>query len=96
MKKPLHLAFGALVAAILFSASAQGAGHPEKLFNGRNLAGWVVMHNGHWAVEVGVLIVSHGTNWSTNPEKSGSWLRTSQGLSFHRQKLLKLKAEKFC
>jgi 3-keto-disaccharide hydrolase len=62
----------------LSSGSAQGAGHPEKLFNGRNLTGWVIMHSGQWPVEEGVLVGRHGTNWSTNPEKSGSWLCSSK------------------
>jgi hypothetical protein len=48
------------------------------LFNGRDLTGWVPLHGGHWVVEDGVLIGRNGTNWSTNPEKSGSWLRTQK------------------
>lgn len=32
-------------------------------------------------VEDGVLLGRNGTNWSTNPEKSGSWLRTEKQYS---------------
>jgi len=51
---------------------------PSNLFNGRDLSGWVPMHGGEWTVEDGVLLGRNGTNWSTNPEKSGSWLRTEK------------------
>lgn len=50
----------------------------EALFNGKDLKGWVKMHGGEWVIEDGVLIGKNGTNWSTNPEKSGSWLRTAK------------------
>lgn len=48
------------------------------LFNGRDLSGWVIMHGGEWSVEDGVLAGRNGTNWTTNPEQSGSWLRTER------------------
>lgn len=48
------------------------------LFNGRNLDGWVIMHGGEWTVEKGELVGRNGVDWSTNPEKSGSWLRTDR------------------
>lgn len=48
------------------------------LFNGRNLDGWVRMHGGEWVVERGELVARNGVDWSTNPEKSGSWLRTER------------------
>ncbi len=51
---------------------------PKPLFNGRDLTGWVVMHAGEWTVEGGVLTGRNGTNWTTNPEHSGSWLRTEK------------------
>ncbi len=50
----------------------------KPLFNGRDLSGWVRMHGGEWSVEDGVLVGRNGTNWSTNPEVSGSWLRTER------------------
>lgn len=50
----------------------------EVLFNGKDIKGWVKMHGGEWVIEDGVLIGKNGTNWSTNPEKSGSWLRTAK------------------
>ncbi|HYG33989.1 MAG TPA: DUF1080 domain-containing protein [Clostridia bacterium] len=54
---------------------------PKELFNGRDLSGWVAMHGGEWTVEDGVLVGRNGTNWTTNPEMSGSWLRTEQAYS---------------
>ncbi len=48
------------------------------LFNGRNLDGWVRMLGGEWTVEHGELVARNGVEWSTNPEKSGSWLRTER------------------
>jgi len=77
---PSALFFLAL-GTLMFGATAGAKAGPETLFNGRNLTGWVVMHDGDWRVEEGVLIGSHGTNWSTNPEKSGSWLRTEKQYS---------------
>src|SRR5687768_12722623 len=53
-------------------------GQAAVLFNGKDLKGWVPMHGGEWVIEDGVLIGKNGTNWTTNPEKSGSWLRTAR------------------
>lgn len=50
----------------------------KSLFNGRDLTGWVVMHGGDWTVEAGALVGRNGRDWSTNPEESGSWLRTQR------------------
>lgn len=50
----------------------------KRIFNGRNLDGWVVLHGGEWSVEDGVLVGRRGVNWTTDPEKSGSWLRTAR------------------
>lgn len=68
------LALLTLVVACAFNAPAQ----PKPLFNGKDLTGWVLMHGGEWAVEDGVLVGRNGTNWTTNPEHSGSWLRTER------------------
>jgi hypothetical protein len=65
------------LAAILLACKTVTA-EPQPLFNGRDLENWVVMHGGEWTVEEGVLVGRNGTNWSTNPEKSGSWLRTAK------------------
>lgn len=61
---------------ITTQVSAESA--PKPLFNGRDLTGWVVMHEGEWTVADGILIGRNGTNWTTNPERSGSWLRTEK------------------
>ncbi len=56
-------------------------GRPGQPFNGRDLTGWVAMHGGGWTVEDGILVGRNGTNWSTNPERSGSWLRSAKEYS---------------
>ena len=48
------------------------------IFNGRDLDGWVVVDGGEWHIEDGVLIGRNGRNWTTNPEVTGSWLRTKK------------------
>jgi len=63
----------------LFTGLAQT--HAAELFNGKDLSGWVAMHDGEWKVEDGVIIGRNGTNWTTNPEISGSWLRTEKQYS---------------
>lgn len=52
--------------------SYSATGEPQDLLNGQKLSGWVVMHGGEWKVEEGVLVGRNGTNWTTNPELSGS------------------------
>jgi len=66
--------------AVLATASAATASSRE-LFNGKDLEGWVKMFGGEWTVEGGVLVGRNGTNWTTNPEQSGSWLRTEKEYS---------------
>jgi hypothetical protein len=63
--------------AQLAAVSAVAAPHRE-LFNGKDLSRWVQMFGGEWTVEDGVLVGRNGTNWTTNPEHSGSWLRTEK------------------
>jgi L-ribulose-5-phosphate 3-epimerase len=50
----------------------------KPLFNGKDLDGWTRIEGGEWAVEDGVLVGKNGVNWSTNPEKTGSWLSTKK------------------
>src|SRR5262245_31770600 len=73
-----QFALALLVATLTGCCCMKGSSRPQTLFNGRNLQGWVAMHGGQWTVEDGFLVGRHGTNWSTNPEKSGSWLRTEK------------------
>ena len=76
MKKSLLTTF--LLLGTLAGCSTPD-GHREKpLFNRLDLTGWVVMHGGEWSVENGMLVGRNGRDWSTNPEKSGSWLRTKK------------------
>lgn len=66
-------------AMLLAGCSSPKVRHvPVALFNGRDLTGWVAEHGGEWTVEDGVLVGRNGQNWSTNPEVSGSWLRTER------------------
>jgi hypothetical protein len=74
------------IAFVLLSGSLILAGcstpnrrmEPVALFNGVDFDGWVVEHGGEWTVEDGVLVGRNGQGWSTNPEVSGSWLRTER------------------
>src|SRR5215218_7240526 len=73
-----RLPFLPLFLGLLSLALTTWANEPAPAFNGRDLTGWVAMHGGQWTVEDGVLVGRNGTNWSTNPEVSGSWLRTAK------------------
>ena len=66
------------VLALAIGCSTYSSGGPRSLFNGRDLSGWVKMYDGDWSVEDGVLVGRKGINRTTNPEKSGSWLRTEK------------------
>ncbi len=57
------------------------------IFNGRNLDGWTVIEGGEWSVKDGVLIGRNGRNWTTDPEKTGSWLRTNKQYADFRLEL---------
>lgn len=75
MKTPcLLLAAGLALAAGCASTDSQPKS--KSLFNGRDLSGWVVMHGGEWTVEDGAIVGRNGRDWTTNPEVSGSWLRS--------------------
>ncbi len=70
-----------VVAGILLLNGCANRGARQEarsLFNGVDLTGWVIEHGGDWTVENGVLVGRNGTNWSTDPAVSGSWLRTER------------------
>lgn len=48
------------------------------LFDGSDLDQWVVVEGGDWSLENGVLVGRNGRNWTTNPENTGSWLRSTK------------------
>src|SRR6188768_1206584 len=75
----IHSRFALWLAFMISTTLTQAA--PKDLFNGRDLSGWVAMHGGEWLVQDGAIIGRNGTNWTTNPEKSGSWLRTEKEYS---------------
>ncbi len=50
----------------------------EVLFDGKNTKQWIAIEGGEWSIEDGVLVGRNGQNWTTDPEKSGSWLRTKK------------------
>ena len=50
----------------------------KPIFNEKNLYGWIKMEGGDWTIEDGVLVGRNGLNWSTDPAKSGSWLRSRE------------------
>lgn len=64
-------------------AACQTAPHREPgewqvLFDGSDLRHWFVVQGGEWSIENGVLIGRNGRDWTTNPARTGSWLRTRQ------------------
>jgi hypothetical protein len=59
----------------------------KPIFNGKDLKGWTKIEGGEWLVENGVLAGRNGVNWSTNPEKTGSWLSTEKQYSNFRLEL---------
>ena len=75
-KSPWAMAL--LLGAFVGCSTTGGRPQAKSLFNGHDLAGWVVMYGGEWKVEDGVLVGRNGKDWSTNPAKSGSWLRTEK------------------
>jgi len=62
-------------------------GRCKPIFNGKDLDGWTMIDGGEWTIEDGVLIGRKGQNWSTNPEKTGSWLSTKKQYSDFRLEL---------
>ncbi|HEX7862344.1 MAG TPA: family 16 glycoside hydrolase [Verrucomicrobiae bacterium] len=50
----------------------------KPVFNGKDLDGWTKIEDGDWTIENGVLIGRNGRDWTTNPEKTGSWLSTKK------------------
>lgn len=77
MRQLWHMSLSVILLGWSWTNSAEETAL-QPLFNGRDLTGWVQMHGGEWTIEDGVLIGRNGTNWSTNPEVSGSWLRTAR------------------
>jgi sugar phosphate isomerase/epimerase len=57
------------------------------IFSGKDLTGWKQVEGGEWVIENGVIIGRNGVNWSTNPEKSGSWLSTRRQYADFRLEL---------
>lgn len=80
MQKTSFVLFGLCVCLAGCSSTGSGGGG-KRLFNGRDLTGWVPMHGGEWKVEGGTIVGRNGVGWTTNPEKSGSWLRTEKEYS---------------
>jgi len=80
MKNPI-LVVSLLLAFLASCFSSQCVAATNSLFNSRDLSGWVTMHGGQWTIEDGAIVGRNGTNWSTNPEKSGSWLRSAREYS---------------
>ena len=63
-----------LATVVILSGTALADHHKKKavtLFNGKDLSGWVVMYEGDWKVEDGVLVGRKGVKWTTNPKNSG-------------------------
>ncbi|MBI3868686.1 MAG: DUF1080 domain-containing protein [Verrucomicrobia bacterium] len=69
---------GAFLLCFAGCTSPSTAPKEQSLFNGKDLQGWVSMFGGEWTAADGVLTGRNGAQWTTNPEKSGSWLRTER------------------
>ena len=78
MNKRFLLWLPVLMLAVSCSTQRANKQSTITLFNGQDLTGWVLMHGGEWTVEDGVLVGRNGQGWSTDPEQSGSWLRTDR------------------
>lgn len=76
--KHLTLSIALLCLVAMGCANPSGSARKTALFNGRDLNGWVAMHGGEWTVENHSIVGRNGVGWSTNPEKSGSWLRSER------------------
>lgn len=48
------------------------------LFDGTDLAHWDIVAGGKWCIHNGVLTGSLGEDWTTNPEETGSYLRSKK------------------
>jgi sugar phosphate isomerase/epimerase len=53
----------------------------KPIFNGKDLDGWAKVEGGDWTVEDGAMVGRNGTGWSTDPSRTGSWLRTAKEYS---------------
>lgn len=61
-----------------FTAQASMTEQYTTLFDGKNLDHWDQIAGGKWRIEEGVLIGSQGEDWTTDPEKTGSYLRSKK------------------
>ena len=66
-----------LCCCILFS-SGQPTRAATELFNGRNLDGWVIINDGRFSVEDGVLKVNRGTGWLRSENTFGDFVLTME------------------
>ena len=59
----------------------------QPIFDGNSLEGWEAIEGGEWAIEDGILIGRNGRDWSTEAERTGSWLRTQKQYADFRLEL---------
>ncbi len=59
----------------------------KELFNGQNLLNWTRLGGGDWTVEDEILVGRNGVNWTTDPEKTGSWLYSRKSYGDFRLEL---------
>ena len=57
------------------------------IFNGRDMEGWVHMGGGEWSIEEGAMVGQAGRNWSNNPDRAGTWLRSKRQYADFRLEL---------
>ena len=66
-----------LCCCILFS-SGQATQAATALFNGSNLDGWVIVNDGRFSVEDGVLKINRGTGWLRSENTFGDFVLTME------------------
>lgn len=73
----------ALAVLTVFSLGCETTQNRERdewtvLFDGSGLTHWDVIAGGEWTIEYGALVGRNGQDWTTDPELTGSYLRSKE------------------
>lgn len=63
-----------LTAALISGCASTNHSKTISLFNGRNLDGWAIEHNGAFSVKNGLLVLNKGTGWLRSEEQYGDFV----------------------
>jgi len=66
--------FAIVTLALLVGLNATSAAAPENLFNGKDLTGWVPMHEGRFEVHDGALRLVRGAGWLRTEKEYGDFI----------------------